>query len=143
MPLFADGLTKIRKALLLVQAGKHSPFVRVGRFTPEQLARINEKRSSDELDPIDAVIIFNGKHLYKSRCVKDGYTIDEVLQQIESAFSETAEVSHDNSTTIANQVARIDNRGNAVKDLIIFECSQRKPSPLLWSVIPKGDGRKR
>jgi hypothetical protein len=67
LPLFADGLKKIRNSLLLVQAGKPSPFVKIGTFTAEQLKLINKQRA-DELDPIEAVIILNGKHLYKSRC---------------------------------------------------------------------------
>jgi hypothetical protein len=109
LPLFADGLKKIRNSLLLVQEGKHSPFVKVGSFTPEQLKLINEQRGQDDLLPIEAIIVFNGKHLYKSRCVENGYTIDEVLVQIESAFCATAEVCHDGrSTVMANQIKRID-----------------------------------
>jgi hypothetical protein len=143
LPLFADGLKKIRNSLQLVEEGKYSPFVKIGIFTPEQLDLINEQRAEEELEPIDAIIIFNGKHLYKSRCVDNGYTIDEVLEQIESAFCITAEVCHNGSTVIANRIERIDKDGHAIRDEAVFECSQRYPSPILFSVIPRGDGRRK
>lgn len=68
MPLFADGLKKIQKALLLVEARNPSPLVKVGAFTAVQLKLINGLRIEDELEPIEGVIIFNGKHLHASRC---------------------------------------------------------------------------
>lgn len=143
MPLFADGLRKIRNSLLLVQAGESSPFVKIGAFTAEQLKMINEQRAQEELAPIDGIIIFNGKHLYRSRCIENGYSIEEILEQIQSAFCPTAEVSHDFSTVIRNPVERIDRDGKAVKDEAVFECSERHPSPILLSVIPRGDGRRK
>lgn len=70
MPLFADGLKKIRNGLLLVAVGKPSPLVKVRKFMNEQLHLPNAQREEDGLESIDQVIVFNGKHLYRSRCIQ-------------------------------------------------------------------------
>jgi len=62
--------------------------IAIGFFTDAQLSHINEVRISLGYAPLLPEIVFHGSHLYKSRCVRDGYTIDQVLEQIESAFSD-------------------------------------------------------
>lgn len=141
MPLFADGLKKIRNNLLQIEAGERPKMVRIGVFTEVQLRLINERRNEDELLPIDPVIVFVGRHLHKGRCQDDGYTIEEVLVQIESAFSEDSVVDCERGTALRNDQGRTDKEGHCIKDEAVFECSQKHPSPELWSVIPRGDGK--
>jgi hypothetical protein len=92
LPLFADGLRKIRRNLIQAQSGQRPKAVRIGYFTAEQITRINEFRVSRGYLALQPEIVFHGMHLYNSRCRKDGYTIDDVLEQIQSAFSETSEI---------------------------------------------------
>lgn len=141
MPLFADGLKKIRKNLTSLHAGERPKMENIGKFTPEQLKQINDLRVEDGLEPIADVIVFIGKHLYNSRCVGDGYSIEEVIVQVQSAFSSESVVRCEPNTVLANPVHREDGKGNTIQDEAVFECTQRHPFPELWSVIPKGDGR--
>ena len=142
MPLFADGAKKIRRAMELVAAGQRSPFVKVGIFTPEQLTAINGMRKEKNLDPIEATIVCNGKHLYESRCIKDGYSIDEMVEQIQFAFELATEAKREGWSTILRSTSdRIDKQGNAVRDELVFECTQRHPNANLFSAIPRGDGK--
>jgi hypothetical protein len=78
LPLFADGLRKIRHNLTQVQSGERPKAVKVGFFTSEQIAQINEARTSRGFPALLPEIVFHGMHLFKSRCAKDGYSIDDV-----------------------------------------------------------------
>jgi hypothetical protein len=141
LPLFADGLRKIRSNLTIVQSGLRPKAVRIGIFTTEQLGAINEARTSQGFLELSAEIVFHGVHLYKSRCVKDGYTIDQILEQIQSAFSESSVVNFaPPSSVIRNPNTRIDHNGKLVNDEAVFECTGRYPYADLYSVIPRGDG---
>ena len=142
MPLFADGLKKIRNNLLQIEAGERPKRVRIGVFTGTQLMLINEKRELQELQPIEGVIVFVGRHLHKSRCVNDAYSIEEVIEQIQCAFSEDSIVDCERGTALVSSKDRIDKAGNRIRDEAVFECTQKYPSPELWSVIPRGDGKK-
>jgi hypothetical protein len=72
--------------------------------------------------------------------VGDGYTIDDVLEQIDSALSEASLVSaNEYMTAIRNTVVRLDRLGNLVHDEAILECSRYRPNPDVFWVIPKGD----
>jgi hypothetical protein len=141
LPLFADGLKKIRNNLAQLEAGERPKLVKIGTFTPDQLRTINEARQREGLAPVDAVVLFRGKHLYNSRYLRDGYSIEEILEQIQSAFSEHSEVTCEVSTVLRNAKVRIDAQGMEVNDEAVFECTQQHPFPELWSVIPKGDGK--
>lgn len=142
MPLYADGLKKIRRNLTLIQAGERLKVQRVGFFTTEQLTQINEARASIGLPALWSEIVFHGRHLYNSRCVGNGYTIDQVLEQIQSAFSDTAVLDFSSpSTVIRNPIKRIDQDGKLVNDEVVFECTARHPFADLFSVVPRGDGR--
>lgn len=142
MPLFADGLKKIRNNLHKIEAGERPQMARIGIFTETQLKFINEKRSEDGLLPIEAVILFVGRHLYKSRCVEDGYTIEEVMLQIENAFAEDSIVNCDRGTALVSSKDRDDGNGHrSIRDEAVFECTQKHPNPELYSIIPRGDGK--
>ena len=144
MPLYADGLRRIRHNLVQAQSGLRPRTVKIGFFTPEQLTQINEARAARGFLLLLPEIVFHGAHLYKSRCVRDGYTIDQVLEQIQSAFSDSSEVNFSASSSIMrNPNRRMDHNGNLVHDEAVFECTGRYPHADLFSVIPKGDGRPR
>jgi hypothetical protein len=143
LPLFADGLRKIRRNLLLVQSGKKPHVAKVGFFTPAQIAQINAARIAMGFPALRPEILFHGAHLYKSRCVKNPYTIDQVLEQIESAFSDASVVEPSPpSVVIRNPNKRMDHNGKLVNDEAVFECTGRKPYADLYSVVPDGDGLK-
>jgi hypothetical protein len=143
MPLYASGLKKIRRNLLQVQSGQKPWVAKIGFFTPTQIAQINAARIAMGFPPLHPEILFHGGHLYDSRCVKDHYTIDQVLKQIVSAFSDAAVVDPSPpSVVIRNPNKRIDHNGKLVNDEAVFECSGRKPHADLYSVVPVGDGLK-
>jgi len=74
--------------------------------------------------------------------MKDGYSIDQVLEQIQSAFSDASVVDFSTSSSVMrNPNQRADHKGNLVNDEAVFECTSRYPYADLYSVIPRGDGR--
>jgi hypothetical protein len=142
LPLFADGLRKIRRNLTLAQSGQRPRAVKIGFFTAEQLTLINNARISMGFPALLPEIVFHGAHLFKSRCVRNGYTIDQVLEQVQSAFSDASEVYFSaSSSLLRNPNKRRDHNGNLVNDEAVFECTSRFPYADLFSVIPKGDGK--
>jgi hypothetical protein len=142
MPLYADGLRKIRRNLFQIQDGVRLKVQKVGFFTAEQLTLINEARASIGLSGLCPEIVFHGRHLYNSRCVEIGYTIDQVLEQIQSAFSDASVLDFSSpSTVIRNPNKRMDHDGIPVNDEVVFECTGRHPNADLYSAVPRGDGR--
>jgi hypothetical protein len=85
MILFADGLKKIRRNLEEARAGLRPKAVGIGKFTEEELKRINRARTGRGFAALEPKEIFHGAHLYKSRCVENDYTIEQVMIQIENA----------------------------------------------------------
>ncbi len=74
--------------------------------------------------------------------MRDGYTIEHVLEQIQSALSGASEVDLSaSSSVIRNPTKRLDHNGNLVQDEAVFECTSRYPYADLFSVIPRGDRR--
>lgn len=144
MTLYANALHLIRTQLMTLSGGQRVTAIEVGQFTPEQHSAINALRTSKGFHPLESpVIVFIGSHLYKSRIVQDGYTIDDAVAQLASAFSATSEVVHTtNMTALRSTVKRADGYGNMVTDEAVFELTQRKPKAELYSVVPKGDVRK-
>ncbi len=117
--------------------------MRIGYFTQEQLLRINAARASSGFPLLRAEIVFRGLHLYESRYLADAYSIDEILEQIQSAFSVESEIDFaPPSSLLRNPRGRIDRNGILVHDEAVFECTSRHPYAALFSVIPKGDGKK-
>lgn len=70
-----------------VAAGNRAPLIAIGAFTDRQVADIEVERRGLGLNEIaDKEIVFIGRHLHTSRA-KDGYTIGDILRQIESALA--------------------------------------------------------
>ena len=142
MPLYQNAAALIRANLETIQSGGKAQAVAIGTLTQEQLDSINEHRweHNDELPPIEAEVVFIGKHIHDSRIVRDNYTINDVVEQVLSALSVTsAIVGNLPSQAIQNPVSRTDRLGNTINDLAVFECMSKHPRPELYSVVPKGD----
>jgi hypothetical protein len=140
MPLYTDALNLIRANLEMASKRQKPPLIRIGVLSPDQLTTINEHRLEEDLPPVVAEVLFDGRHIYNSRCVEDGYTIDDVLDQISSAFNDAALVANGWSTVLISAKKRIDRYGRSVRDEAVFECHGRLPHPEL-SVVPRGDGK--
>ena len=140
MPLSEGAPTRIRANLEQLQTGNRVRLVEVGTLTAEQLAAINDNRRARGNPAIVAEVVFVGRHIYESRIVRDGYSIDDVVDQISSAMGAAGVVIQTATmTAIESPDSRADRYGNSVRDRAIFECSARHPRPELFSVVPKGD----
>jgi L-fucose mutarotase/ribose pyranase (RbsD/FucU family) len=85
-------------------------------------------------------VVFIGKHIYQNRIAKDGYTIEDVIDQITSAMHpDSLVLDTSKMTAMENPDLREDRYGNKVRDRAVFECTVRHPRPELFSVIPRGD----
>jgi hypothetical protein len=142
MPLYPHALDLIRGNLEQIAQGKKVKPVVVGKLTTEQLNAINQHRQEQNPDLpliIDEVLFF-GSHIYRSRCLRDGYTIEDVVDQIAGAMDERSVlVGNLPAQAIENPIARNDRYGNQVHDRAVFECMSRHPRPELFSVVPSGD----
>src|SRR5215470_3952645 len=95
MPLVDGAERHIRKNLQYIRNGRKAHPKVIARLTDEQLCKLNEERASRAFPPMKAEVVFVGQHIYESRIVKDGYSVDDVVVQIASALSE-ASVFHVN-----------------------------------------------
>ncbi len=124
-----------------IREGKKPKLISIGTLTPEQLAGINEILATEQLPLISAEVVFIGRHIYQSRIVNDGYTIEDVLDQIFSAMEPTSVIVQTlRARAMENPQARLDRYGKWVHDRAVFECYAKHPRPELYSVVPKGDG---
>lgn len=141
MPLFDNAKYLIRANLEEVQRGGKARAVVIGDFTPAQFETINQIKESVGLPLLESPeIVFIGSHVYSSRVIRDGYSLDDVMLQIESVLVATAIVlTSPRMTAIRSTTPRQDGYGNEVLDEAVFECTQRKPRAELYSVMPKGD----
>ena len=140
MPLSEGAPALIRANLEQVQSGKRARLVVIGALTDSQLTAINDDRRAHGYPPIIAEVVFIGRHVHQSRIERDGYSVDDVIDQIGSAMEAAAVVLQTPAmTAMENPASRADRYGNAVRDRAIFECSARHPRPELFSVVPKGD----
>ncbi|MGC9994615.1 MAG: hypothetical protein ABSE79_04785 [Terriglobia bacterium] len=143
MPLYENARDVIRTNLGRIRNKNKVHIVPIGTLTPVQLATINAYRLKQGLRPIEEEVVFVGGHIYKSRIIGDGYTIEDVIDQISSAMDCAAIVLVGaRMTTTENPNPRLDRYGNLVRDRAVFECSARHPLPELFSVVPKGDNIK-
>jgi hypothetical protein len=145
MPLYQNAIDLIRANFKEIGSGNKPKGVAIGELTNEQLENINMVRAAQvpPLPPMVAEVIFYGRHLYRSRVVRDCYTVEDVIDQIVSAMDSVAVfVQNPRMTNLQNQTGRADRYGNIVKDLAVFECTARHPRPELFSVMPKGDATK-
>jgi hypothetical protein len=144
MALYGNGTALIRKNLEDLHQGKRVSLVVIGILTQKQHEDINALKEKLNLPLLqNPEIVFIGSHLYKSRVTQDGYTLDDVMLQIESAMAVTS-VVRDGSpmTNMRSTIRRADGYGNLVYDQAVFELTTRKPRAELFSVIPKGDKNK-
>lgn len=141
MPLYENALDIIHNQLKELERGERPKFQVIGYFTDEQLLAINTFRAKNELHLLEQnEILYMGRHHYNSRVVRDGYNIDDLVKQIESALAETSRVIvAERMTAMQSTTLRADGYGNSVFDRAIFELSSKKPRAELFSVIPKGD----
>jgi hypothetical protein len=143
MPLYANGRALVRANLETIQNGKKARLVAIGQLTNSQLAAINGERVRCGYPPIDAEVVFLGQHAFNSRIRDDGYSVEDVVEQIANAL-DAGSIARESfrGTTVENTNQRDDGYGNLVLDRAVLECTARHPRPELFSVIPKGDRNK-
>lgn len=143
MPLDLGRINAIAENLEKISKGEKPAFIDIGALTIVQFEAINVLRTQKDLPPLDSpIIVYNGLHHYESRCRGDGYTIQDMIAQIRSGIAEEAVVVPTKKMTgLQNKLGRDDGYGKVVKDLVLLELTQKKPKALLFSVIPKGDGK--
>jgi len=141
MSLLVNASALIRANLEEVARGRKAHSVVIGSFTAEQFAMLNQLKAAAQLPELESPeIVFIGSHVYQSRVQRDGYTIDDVILQIQHAMAVSAKVqSTVRMTALKSTARRKDGYGNEVLDEAVFELTQRKPRAELYSVIPKGD----
>lgn len=144
MPLYENAIPLIRENLIALSNNISPNYQIIGNFTDKQFYDLNEGRRNVELPEIgENEIVFLGRHLYNSRCLRDLYTIDDVLLQIISSmdFSSLA-TANDRTTRLDSISERNDGYGNLVLDRAVFELTHRRPKAELYSVMPKNDYNK-
>jgi hypothetical protein len=149
MALYQDAENLIRANLELAAkwfalertARRRQPIVRIGELSEAQLKKINEQRQEEELPPVVAEVLFDGRHMFESRCLEDGYTIDEVVEMTLIAFRDESNVAPGWSTVLVSATTRVNSAGLTIRDEAVFECHGKLPHPELRSVIPRGDGK--
>lgn len=133
----------IEHNLRRLESGSKASRVIVGSLTLNQLTALNKKRDALDLPLITGEMYFIGSHLYSSRCIKDNYSVEDVLCQLKSAISENSIIQMNNSgtsTVLQSTSYRIDVYGNNnIIDEVVFECTRANPKIEIYSVIPKGD----
>ncbi|MGA2207212.1 MAG: hypothetical protein ABSG10_10845 [Terracidiphilus sp.] len=140
MPLNPNAKDLIRRNLEAIQAGQRVPRVVIGRLTTVQIEAINAQQMAENLPLSIDEVVFVGRHIYKRRIVEDGYVIEDIVDQIESALAGESQVfTNKYMTAIRNPIPRKDRFGNLVNDEAILECTRYRPYPDLFSVMPKGD----
>jgi hypothetical protein len=144
VPLYEVGPSAIRANLESLAAGIRVRPVAIGSLTEAQLADINKEKEASGYPPIVAEVLFLGRHIHEGRILRDGYTIDDVIDQIASGMDESSQhlCNPGGMTAIQNPVRREDCYGNKVQDRIILECSSRDPRAEVFTVVPKGDANK-
>ena len=123
MPLYAHAIELIRANLEALQRGERVKTVSIGTLTPSQLTAINSNRITHNaaLPPVCAEVVFLGGHVYRSRIVGDGYSIDDVIDQIVSAMDEASQlVGNLPMQAVENPTVRLDRYGNQVHDRAIL-----------------------
>jgi len=141
MPLFHNARQKMRTNLEKIRDGNHPSRIAVGTLNQNHLEAINAQKLEEELPTITDEIFFIGRHIYESRLDGNGYTIEDVLDQIYSGMDENSIVVKEGIMTgMRNPTKRLDRYGKYVNDVVVFQCTGFNSNPQLYGVIPKGDG---
>jgi len=143
VPLYSNAERVIRENLAAASQGIKPRTVVIGELTAAQLKSWNTIRAKNNLPPVDGTVFFRGTHIYQSRIVRDGYSVEDVVLQIKSAFSADSMIRWTpKMSALQSRVQRNDGYGNLVRDEIALECTNQFPRSELFSVIPKGDSIK-
>lgn len=142
MPLYAGIIDELRRHLAEIMAGRKVPLLEIGQLTTEQHLRLNELRNGAGLPGAESPgIVYIGRHHVESRCLQ-GYTLEDLLLQIDAATAHDAEPLFQGKMTSLRSIRlRSDGYGCQVRDQAVLEMTARKPRVEVFSVIPKGDGR--
>jgi hypothetical protein len=133
MPLKHDAEKLIRANLEDIKNGGRGRIVVIGSLTKEQLAALNAEQARRNFSPLVADVLFVGRHVYKSRCLVDGYTIEDVIEQISWAMHENSVIyTATKMNVLKSQAVRNDAYGNKILDKAVLECTARHPSPELF-----------
>lgn len=140
MPLYPDAEQLIRGNIAFIKRGGKPRPVLIGYLTNIQLLSINAYRASRNWEPINREIVFIGCHVYDSRVTRDGYSEDDLLAQIRTAFSETCRyIWTPKMTVLQNPTQTESGYGCRVRVELTLECSARHPRSEMYSVVPRGD----
>ena len=143
MPLYDGAIDKLRENLTKLSLGERVSITPIGELTDAQFQQINDFRKEQNLPDLESKeVIYLGRHHYNSR-TSDGYTVDDIIEQIISAMSDSSELLRTvKGTVLENKNQRDDGYGNMVNDRAVLELTSRKPRSELYSVIPRGDVNK-
>jgi hypothetical protein len=140
MPLYDNAERLIRGNIAMIKRGKKPDAVVIGYLMDAQVEAINTYRRSRNWEPIERDVVFVGTHVYQSRVVQDGYSEDDLLAQIKSAFSATCRyIPTQKMTVLRNPASRESGYGCRVRDELTLECSTKFPRAELFSVVLRGD----
>ena len=141
MCLYDGMLTVVRRQLQLIAEGKWVSLVEVGCLTDDQHRQLCEFRERRGLPKVESPqIVYLGRHHYDSRVVQ-GYTINDLVQQLEASTVDDAKpMFAGKMTSLLSPRLRADGYGRMVRDQAVLELTARKPRVEVFSVIPKGDG---
>lgn len=141
MPLLPDARLILHASLDQLSKQQRPLVVTIGYLTDAQHLAISKYRLQHKLpELVSPEVLFLGRHLFESRVIKDRYSHEDVIDQIEAAMADTSIVIATHKMTAVRSAApRMDRYGNMVVDEAVFELTQRRPRAELYSVIPKGD----
>ena len=140
VPLYDDACERIKRQLEQIANGHRVPVIEIGYLTFQQHQHVRElHRDAGLADVEQPEIVYVGRHHFASR-TKQGYTIEDMVLQIEACTDANAEVLMSRGMTLLRSVIlRPDGYGNRVRDRGVFELTHHKPRIELFSVIPRGD----
>ena len=144
MPFYHKKKGELLSHLQKIINGERVPVIEIGHLTEEQHQEINKARDELEYPPLlSPEILYLGKHHVSSRHGKDGYTAEDILDQIVHILDVDVEIPVTRrQTKMVSKTLRKDAYGNDIIDNGILELMSRKPKAELYSVIPKGDSIK-
>jgi hypothetical protein len=141
MPIDLDRIDAICEHLERVKRGERVKPLDVGQLTASQFAAINAGRSLQGLPTlVSAAIVYVGRHHFERRFHGDGYTILDMVAQLQGGLASTSVVDvGPRRTLLRSTVDRHDGYGNVVRDEVVLELMQYKPKAEVYNAIPKGD----
>jgi hypothetical protein len=140
VPLYDDACERIRRQLEQIADGRRVEVIEIGHLTFQQHQHAREVRREAGLADVEQpTIVYVGRHHFASRA-RQGYTVQDMVHQIEACTDANAEVLLSRGMTILRSaILRPDGYGNWVRDRGVFELTHHKPRIELFSVIPRGD----